>query len=246
MSSYLLLPNINIPTRITSTTKTLIDNIFCNFSDPNFTSGNIITSISDHLPQFFITPDGNKDAKPINEYILKDWSKFNPDKFLSDYSKIDWTITLKLYKEDVDTSFGIFLTTLNNLVDKHLPTKVYKKKRYKFQLKPWITPGIIKSMSIRDKLHKTFINCKNPVKKLSFESRFKFYRNSIVNLCRSSKTNYFKKFFDTNINNSKKIWSEINSLINNKSKSDSIKCVLIDNVMTSDPIHLPSLQFFLL
>ena len=90
-------------------------------------------------------------------------------------------------------------------------------------------------MSIRDKLFNTFIHCKNPVKKISFENRYKYYRNSVVTLCRRSKTSYYQRFFDTNINNSKKIWSEINSLINNKSKSDSVKCLLIDNVMSSNP-----------
>ena len=90
-------------------------------------------------------------------------------------------------------------------------------------------------MSIRDKLFNTFIHCKNPVKKISFENRYKYHRNSVVTLCRRSKTSYYQRFFDTNINNSKKIWSEINSLINNKSKSDSVKCLLIDNVMSSNP-----------
>ena len=41
LSCYSVLPTINIPTRLTSTSKTLIDNIFCNYSDPNFVSGNI-------------------------------------------------------------------------------------------------------------------------------------------------------------------------------------------------------------
>ena len=238
LSSYLLLPNINIPTRITSTSKTLIDNIFCNFSDPNFISGNLISGISDHLPQFLITSDNNYKTKPITEYYYRDWSQFDREQFLLDYFEIDWNDTLKLYKQDVDTSFGFFITTLNNLIDKYLPVKMSKNKRCFKKLKPWITPGLIKSMSIRDKLYSTYIHCKNPAKKLSFHNRYKLYRNSIVNLCRNSKKFYYRNFFVNNLNNSKKTWSEINSIINNKSKVNSINCLLIDNAMNSNPASI--------
>ena len=47
--SKLLLPNISSPTRIASTSATLIDNIFTNDYDSTFTSGNLETTLSDHL-----------------------------------------------------------------------------------------------------------------------------------------------------------------------------------------------------
>ena len=43
---------IKLPTRIIEKTATLIDNIFVNGRAQKYNSGNIITSISDHLPQF--------------------------------------------------------------------------------------------------------------------------------------------------------------------------------------------------
>ena len=49
--SQSLFPSIHKPTRITSKTATLIDNIFVSCSDIN-TSGLLITDISDHLPIF--------------------------------------------------------------------------------------------------------------------------------------------------------------------------------------------------
>ena len=45
-------PYINIPTRHTSRSKTLIDNILRNGINANTISGNITTDISDHLPNF--------------------------------------------------------------------------------------------------------------------------------------------------------------------------------------------------
>ena len=52
ISSNFLVPHITLPTRITSTSRTLTDNIFSN--NLNFVhavSGNLTVSISDHLPQ---------------------------------------------------------------------------------------------------------------------------------------------------------------------------------------------------
>ena len=55
ITSNLCVPHIIHPTRITSTSRTLIDNIFSNY--PNFydgISGNLTLAISDHLAQFLI------------------------------------------------------------------------------------------------------------------------------------------------------------------------------------------------
>ena len=54
LSSNLFIPHIILPTRITSKSKTLIDNIFSNSTNfTSFVSGNLTSTISDHLPQFF-------------------------------------------------------------------------------------------------------------------------------------------------------------------------------------------------
>ena len=54
MHSNLLLPHITSPTRINAKSSTLIDNIFSNFFDSSFTSGNIVTALSDHHDQFLV------------------------------------------------------------------------------------------------------------------------------------------------------------------------------------------------
>ena len=51
------MPLILQPTRITSHSNTLIDNIFSNVIDPDIISGNLTATISDHLPQFSIIPN---------------------------------------------------------------------------------------------------------------------------------------------------------------------------------------------
>ena len=52
MSAAMFQPLILQPTRVTSHSKTLIDNIFINKIDYKCTSGNLTATISDHFPQF--------------------------------------------------------------------------------------------------------------------------------------------------------------------------------------------------
>ena len=49
-------PLITSPTRVTSKTKSLIDNIFFNEFCSNIVSGNLSVGISDHMPQFALIP----------------------------------------------------------------------------------------------------------------------------------------------------------------------------------------------
>ena len=54
LASNSFIPLILQPTRITSHSNTLIDNIFSNVIDPDIISGNLTATISDHLSQFSI------------------------------------------------------------------------------------------------------------------------------------------------------------------------------------------------
>ena len=79
LASNSLQPQIPLPTRISSNSKSLIDNIFCNIPNPlikSAMSGNISSSISDHLPQFFILPEFFSKSPPTKYNIIShDWEK---------------------------------------------------------------------------------------------------------------------------------------------------------------------------
>ena len=77
LASNSFTPLILQPTRITSHSNTLIDNIFSNVIDTDIISGNLTATISDHLPQFTIIPNmfGNISGNKSNIYE-RDWSKF--------------------------------------------------------------------------------------------------------------------------------------------------------------------------
>ena len=58
------------PTRITSHSNTLIDNIFSNVIESDIISGNLTATISDHLPEFAIIPNmfGNTSGNKFDIY----------------------------------------------------------------------------------------------------------------------------------------------------------------------------------
>ena len=57
LASNSFVPYIKQPNRLTSHSKTLIDNIFYNIISPEAISGNLTSTILDLLPQFMIVPN---------------------------------------------------------------------------------------------------------------------------------------------------------------------------------------------
>ena len=70
--SHYFFPHVLQPSRVTTNTKTLIDNIFYNMAVPNIISGNLTAPISDHLPQFIVAPNIFFNASTLNPIIMKE------------------------------------------------------------------------------------------------------------------------------------------------------------------------------
>ena len=91
LSSHYFLPHILQPSRVTTNSKTLIDNIFSNMAVPNIISGNLTASISDHLPQFLVAPNIFFNASyPKSDNYERGWSRFDQEKFVLDYFSVEW------------------------------------------------------------------------------------------------------------------------------------------------------------
>jgi hypothetical protein len=168
----------------------------------------------------------------------QNWSKFDQESFLSEFRDINWHEKIKFDEGNVDFSFDSFNSIMGELVDRHLPTVKLTKRQIKrrFQ-KPWITTGILKSITKRDFFFRKFARTKSPDLKSFFHNQFKRYRNMIVSLCRRSKTNHFTSYFNIHSNNVQKIWHGVRDIISLKS-SKSVKPISlkINGTVTSSPI----------
>ena len=124
LGSNSFIPYILHPNRITSHSKTIIDNIFSNFISPDIISGNITETTSDHLSQFSFVPNilSNTSTQKSN-YYERDWSKFKQENFMLDYFDKNWTDLLQINQQIVNLSLDCFLSNINSILDVHSPLK---------------------------------------------------------------------------------------------------------------------------
>ena len=230
ISSYNLLPYITLPTRITNRSQTLIDNIFSNSTSSRIISGNLTSTVSDHLPQFFIYPDFNKTFIPRKHNIYRrNTNNYNKALFFSDFKNTDWNNIININNKDIDYSFNSFFHNFNKLLDKHIPLKKVSNKSFKRRFKPWITIGILTSLRKRSDLHRRYLRAKDYERKQLLYNHFKMYRNMIVTLIRKSKQNHFSRYFSDNIKHLRNTWKGIKTIIQLKNNSDSLPTCLFDN-----------------
>ena len=153
---------ITLPTRVTEKFATLIDNIFVNNPSFKYLSGNIKTSVSDHLPRFIILKNfkGSNLKRDRISTTYRDFRCFKIDSFKRDLQEINPNFATE--NSDLNSGFETFFRLFNKVLDRHVPIKKLTRKEEKLKCKPWITKGI---------RHESF----------------KKYRNQIINLLRVSK-----------------------------------------------------------
>ena len=153
-----------------------------------------------------------------------------------DYFDIDWPNILKLYEKNVNLTTNNFLDTINSVLNKYAPLKRVNKYKLRFKNKPWITSGIQKSIYIKNKLLKKFINKKDPQSKAIFHEQYKTYRNLLSTLMKQSKQNYYTKYFENNWNNIKNTWKGIKTIISIKNITATVPhSIEFNNKTITDP-----------
>ena len=145
LTANLFVRHIILPTRITNTNKSLIDNIFSN--SENFKegiSGNFTVPISDHLAQFLLIPGSQEKITESQSKYSRNRKNFDRENFILDLLEIDWS-TILMQTQKIQMEDCIFLS---------LKIRKLIKKEIYHENKPWITRGIKQLMIRRDKLYK--------------------------------------------------------------------------------------------
>ena len=114
------------------------------------------------------------------------------------------------------------------------PLRNLSKKEKKIADKPWLTTGILKSISKKRALFKKFKSEKFKDKSSDVYKKYKYHNDQICKLKRISKALHDKKYFLENMKNSKKMWIGLNSLLN-RSKKQQNTIFLEDQGFISDP-----------
>lgn len=205
---------ITAPTRITKTTKTLIDHIYLRFNkEIRFESGIFLTAISDHLGTFI-----KINLKPKINYhgrkTIRIFNDKNREKFK--YSLIDLEQQTMLNNNlDSNEKWNSFVEIIKGKYESAFPEKLISRK--KFKDKPWINNSIKKASKIKENLYKKWKQNRNDINYM----RYVNYKNKFNAMIRNSKQLFYNKLFENDAN-SKKVWDEVNSIIKNKSKENKI------------------------
>ena len=221
MFTYNFYPLISKPSRMTSKSSTLIDNIFINTFHKKVKSGLFYTDLSDHFPVFCLIFTDTKQASikyPRNNVRLQKRLITNDriEDFKKRLIKIDWSV---LYKnEDVNESYNYFMELFTALYDQCFPIVRETKAKHKGR-KPWITKAILTSICRKTRLYRAYLHKPNT----SSFRKYTVYKNRLTRTIRCSKKQYFYNVFQKYQGNMKRTWSEINNILGNR-KIHNIPC----------------------
>ena len=78
--------------------------------------------------------------------------QFAFENFILDYFSVDWHDLLKIDELHADNSTKMYLDKINKLLDTYASFKRINKYKLKFKSEPWITLGLQKLISVKNKL----------------------------------------------------------------------------------------------
>lgn len=220
------IPTILMPTRITANSATLIDHIyyFPGKSKLETKSGNFLTEITDHLPNYLLLYNmkhQNYQYRPLTRII----SNKNVNKFKSDLDKTDWTQLLAT--NDPNIAYNEFSSTLSTLFNNNFP--LIKKSRKCVRDKPWITNALKKSSRLKYKLYKKWLQTGSKLD----ETAYKDYKRVYIRISKEAESIYYQQLFNNKENSLKKLWNNLNTVCSFKKKNTSVNITKI-NVNSKD------------
>lgn len=207
------------PTRVTESSKSIIDLLFVNNSNRITSSGVISTSLSDHNLIFCIIKSGVPKAPPrIIEG--RSYRNYNKDSFLEDLRNIDWNSATE--NNDVDLAIHSWTDSFTSIADIHAPTKKFRVKGIQT---PWMNPDLSKAMSNRDYYHQLAMKTNS----IDHWKKYRQLKSSVkkqVKLCKSS---YYKDLITRNKDKPAELWKSINEITSRK-LPNCPSCIITDGV----------------
>ena len=216
LTSYGIFPTITKPTRVTKDTSTLIDNIFTNALTPNYTSGLLVTDISDHFPIFNIAQiSGFSSSFENNMTLSRQYSDRNISKFKNKLENINWAQITS--KDDVNHCYNHFTDIINHLFIDSFPLQKQKHSK-KETKKPWLTPGIINACKKKNTLYRQFLKHRT----VQSENKYKKYKNKLTNILRYAEKKYYSELLIECNTDMKQKWRILNKMLKRETVTQAL------------------------
>ena len=173
------------PTRLTSYSATLTDNIVTNNLSQNIFNRIVLNDLSDHLPVFTYFVNEALICRREKKILSRAINNTNLEKFNENLSNTNWSSFIK--EGDPNEAFNNFISEFSRIYDVCFPLKVIKgKQKNKFN-SPWLTRGLLKSINKKNRLYKKLV--RSPT--TSCELKYKPYKNKLNHLIRIAKRTYY-------------------------------------------------------
>ena len=218
MLAFGLIPKITLPTRFSTKSSTLIDNVFCkltkNFSET--TAGVITYNLSDHLP-YFVTLDYLSTKETKKNYVtIQKYDEENIEKCISDFKSSSIHIEIDELSDPNDCVIKL-QDVIIDMKNKYFPIRKINFNKYKHKKQRWMTQGILHSIKFRDKLYAKMRNCPTEsIKYQNLRKNLQTYNRILKTNIRIAKLSYYHTLFENCKNDIKTTWSNISDLINRK------------------------------
>lgn len=153
--SHAFFPLISKPTRLTSYSATLIDNIFTNNLSQNVLNGIVLNDLSDHLPVFAYFGSETLTRKKEKKILTRVINATSLEKFNETLSKTNWS--LLILGDDPNKAYNDFISEYCRIYEACFPLKVIKGKQMNKSYSPWLSRGLLKSINEKNRLYKKFV-----------------------------------------------------------------------------------------
>lgn len=207
MLGYGMHPAVNICTRVTESSSSLIDNVFLNV--PHDSSSVVLNDVSDHfglailVPGIFKNININCDARPKPKKLLVDSNTIS--RFKLRIEQLDF----KFLQEELDLNlkFELWYGKIKDTFLECCEVSGIQKRRVSPN-KPWITKSLLQSINRRRFLYKLSTRSNDPHDKVIY----RVYNSRLNAALRLAKVEYYKVKFKKVEGNPSKTWKLIKSV----------------------------------
>ena len=225
---------ISSPTRVTTTSSSLIDLILTTCPDKHLTSGVYTTSFSDHFLIYSVVKLST-DSRKHKEIRFRNYKNIDLNECLSDFTnrfrETNFKLPSNLDKEEknayLENCWKDWKSIFLEISDKHAPFKVSRLKR---RTNTWITTDIVKLIYRREYLHKQALKSNDPDKSTLLWQQYRNMRNHVSRTIKKAKSDHFQSISNTTKNQPGKFWKEINKILPKKKNT-------VDNDILSDDFN---------
>ena len=217
-------------TRVTETSKTLLDVILVNNDHRINDYGVVPVPLSDHYLVYCVFKAGVTKAPPKTiEY--RSYKNFDANTFLADLESVPWHVIEN--EEDIDSAVFVWNQLFSEIADLHAPVK---RRRIRGVPLPWLSDKITEAMKDRDFHHRKAVKTNS----VFHWACYRKLRNRVNREVKAAKSKYYCDLIKEAKGDSGKIWKAVNEVSSLKSKSLSPQCIVVEGVEHTTPASIAS------